>query len=149
MDGHCILQVFTSIALFNMLIFPLNVFPWVINGLIEAWVSLNRVNRFFILDELDWMKFYGPGTESGESAVVVVANGHFTWKANQADSGTNANVHNDTSHANDILKRQKRHESDSENDDSAKSSNVQDLQNINLTVYKVPYKYIDIIIILL
>ena len=120
-----------------MLIFPLNVFPWVINGLIEAWVSLKRVNRFLILDELDWMKFYGSGTEDGEKAMVVVANGHFTWNA---DSWTSANENDATSHASDLSKRQKTYENGEENDESAKSSNTQDLQNINLTVYKVMYQ---------
>ena len=38
-------KVFTCMALFNMLISPLNAFPWVIGGLIEAWVSLKRVRK--------------------------------------------------------------------------------------------------------
>lgn len=38
--------VFTSMALMNMLISPLNAFPWVLNGLTEAWVSLRRIQRF-------------------------------------------------------------------------------------------------------
>lgn len=41
-----VLQVFTSLALFALLISPLNAFPWVINGLVEAHVSLKRVQRF-------------------------------------------------------------------------------------------------------
>ena len=36
-------QVFTTIALLNMLIYPMNAFPWIINGFIEATVSLNRI----------------------------------------------------------------------------------------------------------
>lgn len=36
---------FTTVALLNMLIGPLNTFPWVLNGLIEAWVSLKRVQE--------------------------------------------------------------------------------------------------------
>ncbi len=36
-------QVFTTIALLNMLIYPMNAFPWIINGCIEASVSLNRI----------------------------------------------------------------------------------------------------------
>ncbi len=46
------LQVFTSIALFSILISPLNAFPWVINGLVEAWVSVKRVQVFLRLEEL-------------------------------------------------------------------------------------------------
>ncbi|EFX82733.1 ABC protein, subfamily ABCC [Daphnia pulex] len=38
-------KVFTCMALFNMLISPLNAFPWVIGGLVEAWVSLKRVRK--------------------------------------------------------------------------------------------------------
>jgi ATP-binding cassette subfamily C (CFTR/MRP) protein 10 len=37
--------VFTGIALLNMLISPLNAFPWVLNGLTEAWVSIKRIQR--------------------------------------------------------------------------------------------------------
>lgn len=37
---------FASIALLNMLIAPLNAFPWVLNGLIEAWISLKRVQSY-------------------------------------------------------------------------------------------------------
>lgn len=44
-------QVFTSLALFSVLISPLNAFPWVINGLVEAWVSLKRVSQFLSLSE--------------------------------------------------------------------------------------------------
>ena len=47
-----LLQVFTSVALFGILISPLNAFPWVINGLIEAWVSTKRVQAFLQLKEL-------------------------------------------------------------------------------------------------
>lgn len=34
---------FASVALLNMLIGPLNAFPWIVNGLVEAWISLKRV----------------------------------------------------------------------------------------------------------
>lgn len=37
--------VFTSVALLNLLIGPLNAFPWVLNGLVEAWVSLKRAQK--------------------------------------------------------------------------------------------------------
>ncbi|EDQ90852.1 uncharacterized protein MONBRDRAFT_36370 [Monosiga brevicollis MX1] len=39
-------KVFTSLSLFNILIGPLNAFPWVLNGLMEAYVSLKRVELF-------------------------------------------------------------------------------------------------------
>lgn len=36
---------FATVALLNMLIGPLNAFPWVLNGLVEAWISLKRVQK--------------------------------------------------------------------------------------------------------
>ena len=41
-----------------MLISPLNAFPWVLNGLIEAWVSLKRVQSFLQMEELDLSAYY-------------------------------------------------------------------------------------------
>ncbi|CAB3994460.1 multidrug resistance-associated 7-like [Paramuricea clavata] len=127
-------KVFTSIALFNMLIFPLNVFPWVLNGLIEAWVSLNRVNRFLILEELDWQEFYSSSIEDGDKdsgAMVVIENGDFTWNAKEVDSGANSNETNDVSHSNDLLKREKTYD-----DEADKPGHTQALQNIDLSVYQ-------------
>ena len=52
------LQVFTSVALFSILISPLNAFPWVLNGLVEAWVSIKRVQQFLKLTELNLGEYY-------------------------------------------------------------------------------------------
>ena len=38
-------SVFTTIALLNMLIFPMNAFPWVVNGAMEALVSIRRITK--------------------------------------------------------------------------------------------------------
>ncbi|XP_019052127.1 PREDICTED: ABC transporter C family member 13 isoform X2 [Nelumbo nucifera] len=43
--------VFTCLALFNTLISPLNSFPWVINGLIDAIISTRRLSRFLACSE--------------------------------------------------------------------------------------------------
>lgn len=43
--------VFTCLALFNNLISPLNSFPWVINGLIDAIISIKRLTRFLSCSE--------------------------------------------------------------------------------------------------
>ncbi|KAL6434970.1 hypothetical protein ACFW04_005255 [Cataglyphis niger] len=50
--------VFTSMALLNMLIGPLNAFPWVLNGLTEAWVSLKRIQRMLDLPDMDASLYY-------------------------------------------------------------------------------------------
>ena len=51
-------QVFTSIALFNMLIAPLNAFPWVLNGLMEAWISLRRIEDYINQPEIKADDYY-------------------------------------------------------------------------------------------
>ena len=54
--------VFTTIALLNMLIAPLNAFPWVLNGLTEAWVSIKRVQR--ILDVCNLINHFRKNSET-------------------------------------------------------------------------------------
>ncbi|KAF5176046.1 ABC transporter ATP-binding protein/permease VMR1, partial [Thalictrum thalictroides] len=44
--------VFTCLALFNTLISPLNSFPWVINGLVDAMVSTRRLSSFLSCSEI-------------------------------------------------------------------------------------------------
>lgn len=53
--------MFTALALVRMLILPLNNFPWVINGLLEAKVSLDRIQRFLDLPNHDPQAYYSPG----------------------------------------------------------------------------------------
>lgn len=75
-------KVFTVIALINMLISPLNAFPWVINGLMEAWISLKRLNKFIQLQNLEFEKYYDfpSRIESDEMDVVIGMNkANFSW----------------------------------------------------------------------
>lgn len=75
-------RVFTAVALFNMLIMPLNAFPWVINGMVEAWVSLKRVERLMELPEQDLMNYYTvvPEMSHKDSELqVLITNANFTW----------------------------------------------------------------------
>lgn len=48
--------VFTSLALFGILIAPLNALPWVINGMVEALVSLRRLQQYLVVAarHADW-----------------------------------------------------------------------------------------------
>lgn len=55
------LQVFTTLALVGMLIVPLNSFPWVLNSILEAKVSLERIQRFFKLTNRDLQAYYAQG----------------------------------------------------------------------------------------
>ena len=63
-----------------MLISPLNAFPWVLNGLMEAWVSVKRLQAFLSLDNLDLTGYYqqlecADGAADGKSGAVPV----FVW----------------------------------------------------------------------
>lgn len=89
--------MFTSVALFNMLISPLNAFPWVLNGLVEAWVSIKRVQAFLSLEELDlahyYRTYYGQEVgENGDETVLSVSGGSFTWRRR---SENDVQEHND------------------------------------------------------
>ena len=46
-------KVFTSVALFQMMNGPLNSFPWVINGFVEAMVSIKRIGKYLDLEPTD------------------------------------------------------------------------------------------------
>ncbi|CAM9449157.1 unnamed protein product [Chrysoparadoxa australica] len=44
-------SVFTAVSLLNMLIFPMNAFPWVLSGLVEARVSFKRLKPLLLSGE--------------------------------------------------------------------------------------------------
>uniref|UniRef100_A0A8C8I031 ATP-binding cassette sub-family B member 6 n=1 Tax=Oncorhynchus tshawytscha TaxID=74940 RepID=A0A8C8I031_ONCTS len=67
-------KVFTTLALVGMLILPLNSFPWVLNGTLEAKVSLDRIQRFLKLPNQDLDAYFSHGRcvcEYGSLVVVV------------------------------------------------------------------------------
>lgn len=92
--------VFTSVALLNLLIGPLNAFPWVLNGLAEAWVSLKRVQELIDLGNVDFSKYYSPvvrnvNTISGEhehSVVLRIKGGKFSYEHERDKSGERLNI---------------------------------------------------------
>jgi ATP-binding cassette subfamily C (CFTR/MRP) protein 10 len=63
--------VFTALALVRMLILPLNNFPWVINGLLESKVSLDRIQRFLDLPSYSPEAYYSPGKEGSREESMV------------------------------------------------------------------------------
>lgn len=83
-------KVFTSLALFNMLISPLNSFPWVINGLVQAWVSLKRIQGFLDLKCLNWFTYYSFNELNviniRPSLDFDIKGGQFFWEKQSSDS---------------------------------------------------------------
>lgn len=77
---------YTSVALLNMLIGPLNAFPWVLNGLTEAWVSLKRVQELIDLPNIDLSTYYTPNLDStpknrnSKRTIVLIENASFEYQ---------------------------------------------------------------------
>uniref|UniRef100_UPI00358DFD85 ATP-binding cassette sub-family C member 10 n=1 Tax=Myxine glutinosa TaxID=7769 RepID=UPI00358DFD85 len=75
-------KVFTVLALINMLITPLNAFPWILNGLVEAWISLSRIEEFLSLPEFDMASYYTKDSSWIESgAQVQLRDATFSWSS--------------------------------------------------------------------
>uniref|UniRef100_A0AAQ5YQH7 ATP-binding cassette, sub-family C (CFTR/MRP), member 10 n=1 Tax=Amphiprion ocellaris TaxID=80972 RepID=A0AAQ5YQH7_AMPOC len=64
-------KVFTTLALVGMLIIPLNSFPWVLNGVLEAKVSLERIQRFVKLTNQDLRAYYALGSANSVRVCLV------------------------------------------------------------------------------
>ncbi|KAJ7004812.1 ABC transporter C family member 13 isoform X1 [Populus alba x Populus x berolinensis] len=72
--------VFTCLALFNNLISPLNSFPWVINGLIDAFISTRRLSRFLCCSEY---KHVLKQKAECEDMAVIVDDASCTWSSSE------------------------------------------------------------------
>ena len=68
-------KVFTAVALFAMLTGPLNAFPWVINGVVEATVSIRRVGEFLTLPHMKRESYFeDESTNEGSEVKLSAAN---------------------------------------------------------------------------
>ncbi|XP_068088676.1 ATP-binding cassette sub-family C member 10-like isoform X2 [Hyperolius riggenbachi] len=83
-------KVFTALALVGMLILPLNNFPWVLNGVLEAKVSLDRIQSFLELPDQDLLSYYkAEAPPSAGGIALEVRDAMFSWWTNSED-GANA-----------------------------------------------------------
>ncbi|XP_014681338.1 PREDICTED: multidrug resistance-associated protein 1-like isoform X2 [Priapulus caudatus] len=81
-------KAFVSLALFNLIRFPLSVMPWTITLLVQSSVSLRRLRRYLMQADLD------PNSvdhNSAEAAHIVVTDGNFKWDE-ISDAPTLANI---------------------------------------------------------
>ncbi|XP_068161646.1 ATP-binding cassette sub-family C member 3 isoform X2 [Antennarius striatus] len=83
-------KAFVSLSLFNILRFPLNMLPQVISSIVQANVSLKRIQGFLSHDELDPNAVSRKGTAADFSVTVV--NGKFTWAEDDPPVLHNINV---------------------------------------------------------
>ncbi|KAM9491700.1 ATP-binding cassette sub-family C member 10-like [Salvelinus alpinus] len=72
--------VFTTLALVGMLIVPLNSFPWVLNGILEAKVSLDRIQRFLKLPNQDLDAYFSHVAPEDPQDAIVMSQGIFSWQ---------------------------------------------------------------------
>ncbi|XP_054833078.1 ATP-binding cassette sub-family C member 10 isoform X2 [Eublepharis macularius] len=79
-------KVFTALALVGMLILPLNNFPWVLNGILEAKVSLDRIQHFLVLTDQDLDTYYSRAGPSNPSSILEMHHSTFSWSPASKDS---------------------------------------------------------------
>ncbi|XP_027537873.1 multidrug resistance-associated protein 7 isoform X2 [Neopelma chrysocephalum] len=72
-------KVFTALALVGMLILPLNSFPWVLYGTLEAKVSLDRIQRFLELVDQDLEAYYALDGPSDTGTAMEMRCAAFSW----------------------------------------------------------------------
>uniref|UniRef100_A0A671QUX4 Canalicular multispecific organic anion transporter 2-like n=1 Tax=Sinocyclocheilus anshuiensis TaxID=1608454 RepID=A0A671QUX4_9TELE len=83
-------KAFVSLSLFNILRFPLNMLPQVISSIVQASVSLKRIQDFLSHDELDPESVDRRNNASGNGADVI--NGTFSWAKQDQATLDNINV---------------------------------------------------------
>ncbi|NXA64135.1 MRP7 protein, partial [Mohoua ochrocephala] len=72
-------KVFTALALVGMLILPLNSFPWVLNAILEAKVSLDRIQQFFELMDQDLEAYYALDSPADTATAMEMRCAAFSW----------------------------------------------------------------------
>uniref|UniRef100_A0A672Q2P9 ABC-type glutathione-S-conjugate transporter n=1 Tax=Sinocyclocheilus grahami TaxID=75366 RepID=A0A672Q2P9_SINGR len=85
-------KAFVSLSLFNILRFPLNMLPQVISSIVQASVSLKRIQGFLSHDELDPESVDRRNNASGNKYAVSVVNGKFSWAKQDQAALDNINV---------------------------------------------------------
>ena len=90
---------YTAVALLNLLIGPLNSFPWILNGLMEAFVSLRRVQELIDIENINLSTYYSPilsnfTSNSNDIPVVLsVKNATFCFDQERDRTADDLNVH--------------------------------------------------------
>ncbi len=71
-------KAFTSLALFNILRFPLSMLPMMITSAVQASVSIKRINKFMRSEELDLDAVLKSEKKANGNAIYV-SNASFNW----------------------------------------------------------------------
>ncbi|XP_042554225.1 multidrug resistance-associated protein 1 isoform X2 [Dipodomys spectabilis] len=80
-------RAFVSLALFNILRFPLNILPMVISSIVQASVSLKRLRVFLSHEELEPHSIERrPMKDGGDTHSITLKNATFTWARGETPS---------------------------------------------------------------
>ncbi|XP_050957855.1 multidrug resistance-associated protein 1 isoform X2 [Labeo rohita] len=93
-DEHNILdaqKAFVSLALFNILRFPLNMLPMVISSMVQASVSMKRLRVFLSHEELDEDNVERPAISASPDTIRIV-DGAFSWSKDDSPTLKRINV---------------------------------------------------------
>ncbi|XP_078503543.1 ATP-binding cassette sub-family C member 10-like [Lissotriton helveticus] len=71
--------VFTTLSLIEMLIVSLNILPLMLTSIVEAKVSLDRIERFLQVPDQDVDSYYVTATSSDPDLAIEVRNARFSW----------------------------------------------------------------------
>lgn len=98
-------KAFVALALFNILQFPLSILPQVIAALVEAAVSVSRLRKFLLNDELDPNVVERaprpalastPSARSAAAPMVEIEDGRFAWSPAGNDILSDVNLRVDS-----------------------------------------------------
>ncbi|XP_019701146.1 multidrug resistance-associated protein 1 isoform X1 [Harpegnathos saltator] len=83
---------FVSLSLFNVLRFPLSMLPMMISNIVQAYVSVKRINKFMNMDDLDPNNVQH---DPSEPHALLIENGNFCWDMEHVDRPIlqNINMH--------------------------------------------------------
>ncbi|XP_033886772.3 multidrug resistance-associated protein 1-like isoform X3 [Acipenser ruthenus] len=84
-------KAFVSLALFNILRFPLNMLPMVISSIVQASVSLKRLHVFLSHEELEEDSVNRKAI-TGSTDSISIVDGMFSWSKNAPPSLKRINV---------------------------------------------------------
>ncbi|XP_043270601.1 multidrug resistance-associated protein 1 isoform X1 [Venturia canescens] len=80
---------FVSLSLFNILRFPLSMLPMMISSMVQASVSVKRINIFMNTEELDPNNVQH---DQSEIHPLIIENGNFLWDEDTGEKPTLRNI---------------------------------------------------------
>ena len=139
-------KAFTSLALFNILRFPLSMLPMMITSAVQASVSVKRINKFMRSGELD------PDSvekSEKEGPAITVSDASFNWGvAHEEDKSKNDTAEKDKNKDEETKKKDKalangvKHEDGA--DEASKMLNGNNKEEMEPSAVKEPFSLQDI-----